>query len=88
MQPSFWEGTFLQFCLWCLDLGKDFGSQKVDIQRFDFSTGDPIFFILGPFFMLDGLDSPNLAGSRLSSVREVPLGTPKGLAPFTYTVKL
>ena len=26
--------------------------------------------------MLDGLDSPNLAGSRLSSVREVPLGTP------------
>ena len=38
MQPSFWEGTFLQFCLWCLDLGKDFGSQKVDIQQWEPGT--------------------------------------------------
>ena len=42
----------------------------------EFFDGGTQIFILGPFFMLDGLDSPNLAGSRLSSVREVPLGTP------------
>ena len=42
MQPSFWEGTFLQFCLWCLDLGKDFGSQKVDIQQCNGNLERPV----------------------------------------------